>query len=81
MKGHEHEVSCVEFLKPNGDHLISCSRDQTIRIWDTTSGFLLSTLQQHSDWVRRVTMTMGGGLLASCSKDETVIIWNMDKIK
>ena len=55
LKGHEHEVSCVEFLKPNGDHLISCSRDQSIRIWDTNSGFLLQTLNQRNEWVRRIT--------------------------
>ena len=41
LQGHEHEVSCVEFLKPNGDFLISCSRDQTIRVWDAHSGFLM----------------------------------------
>jgi len=28
-------------MKPAGDHLLSCSRDQTIRIWDAYSGFLL----------------------------------------
>lgn len=44
LKGHEHEVSCVEYMKPNGDHLISCSRDQTIRIWDSHNGYLLQTL-------------------------------------
>ena len=27
LHGHDHEVSCVEFVKPNGDQLISCSRD------------------------------------------------------
>jgi platelet-activating factor acetylhydrolase IB subunit alpha len=27
LQGHEHEVSCVEYLKPSGDFLISCSRD------------------------------------------------------
>ena len=54
MQGHEHEVSCVEYLKPNGDYLISCSRDQTIRIWDVVSGFLMITLSQHNEWVRRI---------------------------
>jgi len=55
LKGHEHEVSCVEYMKPNGDHLISCSRDHTIRIWDAHNGFLMQTIQQHNEWVRRIT--------------------------
>ena len=45
LQGHDHEVSCVEYLKPNGDFLLSCSRDNTIRIWDANSGFLMQTLQ------------------------------------
>lgn len=44
LQGHDHEVSCVEFVKPAGDHLMSCSRDNTIRFWDSNTGFLLLTL-------------------------------------
>ena len=39
------------------------------------------TLQQHEEWVRRITQNATGSLMASASKDETVIIWNMDRIK
>ena len=53
----------------------------TLRIWDANTGFLLQTLQQHTEWVRRITQTTDGSMIASASKDETVIIWNMDKIK
>lgn len=81
LQGHEHEVSCVEYLKPSGDFILSCSRDNTIRIWDTNSGFLMQTLTQHNDWVRRLTQNNLGTLMASAAKDETVIIWNMEKIK
>ena len=41
LQGHEHEISAVEYLRPNGEYIISCSRDKSIRIWDTTSGFLM----------------------------------------
>jgi len=81
LQGHEHEVSCVEYLKPNGDYLLSCSRDNSIRIWDTNSGFLMATLNQHNEWVRRIAQNNLGTLMASASKDETVIIWNMERIK
>jgi WD40 repeat protein len=52
----------------------------TIRIWDSNNGFLIFTLQQHNEWVRRVTQTIDGKLLASASKDETVIIWSLERI-
>lgn len=81
LQGHEHEVSCVEYMKPEGDFLISCSRDNTIRIWDANTSFLKLTLTQHNEWVRRITQNRDGTLLASASKDETVIIWNLDKIR
>lgn len=80
LQGHEHEVSTVEYIIPNGNHLVSCSRDMTIRIWDSHNGFLLFTLQQHNEWVRRVTQSFDGKLLASASKDETVIVWSLDRI-
>lgn len=34
LQGHEHEVSGLSFL-PGTDYLLSCSRDQSIRFWDT----------------------------------------------
>ena len=80
LQGHEHEVSSVEFLA-GGDFLVSCSRDQTIKLWDTTSGYCVSTVRGHSDWVRRVTANNKGTLLASGSKDESVIIWNLERVK
>ena len=44
LQGHEHEVSCVEYVPPEAMHLVSCSRDHTIRIWDSNNGFLMMTL-------------------------------------
>jgi platelet-activating factor acetylhydrolase IB subunit alpha len=61
-------------------HLVSCSRDCTIRIWDATNGFMMITLQQHSEWVRRISINFNGEQMASASKDETVIVWNLSKI-
>ena len=80
LQGHDHEVSCVEYVKPDGDHLVSCSRDKSIRVWDCHSGFLLQTIEQHDEWVRRIGQSLDGKLLASASKDETVIVWNLERM-
>lgn len=37
LHGHDHSVSSVRFT-PDGDHLISASRDETIRVWEVSSG-------------------------------------------
>ena len=75
-------MSAVEFLPPGGDLLVSCSRDQTIKLWDTNTGYCLQTLRDgHSDWIRKVTVNAKGNVLASASKDESVVIWNLDKVK
>ena len=65
-----------------GDLMVSCSRDQTIKLWDTTSGYCLQTLREgHSDWIRKVALNPKGTLMASASKDETILVWSIDKVK
>lgn len=34
LRGHDHNVSCVAWIPPAGDMLVSCSRDQTIKFWE-----------------------------------------------
>lgn len=83
LLGHEHEVSGLAFLpQGQGDLLLSCSRDQSIRLWDTLSGTSLCSLTDgHSDWVRRVAVHPSGHLFASASKDETIVVWNCDAVR
>ncbi len=80
LQGHEHEVSCVEFMA-GGDFLLSCSRDQTIRMWDTNSGYCVQTIRGHSEWVKRIAVNNKGNLLASACADAVVMIWNLDRLK
>ncbi|KAK8789033.1 hypothetical protein V5799_021192 [Amblyomma americanum] len=35
--GHDHNVSSVCFL-PSGDHVVSCSRDKSIKMWEVSTG-------------------------------------------
>lgn len=36
LRGHDHNVSCVAWVPPAGDALVSCSRDQTIKFWEVS---------------------------------------------
>lgn len=40
LTGHEHSVSSVRFL-PGDNHLLSSSRDHTVRVWDLVSKSVL----------------------------------------
>lgn len=80
IMGHEHEVSSLAFL-PQGDYLLSVSRDQTIKLWDSVSGLCFAQLTTgHTDWVKRVAVNNSGTLFATSSKDESIIIWNTETV-
>ena len=59
MHGHEHSVSAVEFL-PNGDYILSASRDKTIKLWEVSTGFCKKTFIGHEDWVRQLAVNEEG---------------------
>ena len=47
LKGHTGEVSSVAFA-PDGKTLATGSWDQTVKVWDITTGKELATLKGHS---------------------------------
>lgn len=73
LQGHDHNVSSVCFL-PSGDHLVSSSRDKSIKVWEVATGYCVRTYSGHREWVRMVRV-YGDSLIASCSNDQTVRVW------
>ena len=55
---------------PSGDQIVSASRDKTIKVWETSTGYCIKTLRGHDDWIRSIQITDDGSLLASCSHDK-----------
>src|SRR5438067_705131 len=53
LEGHSDSVSSVAFSHDSA-RLASASNDNTIKIWDASSGACLQTLEGHSDWVSSV---------------------------
>ncbi|KAJ3028966.1 Positively regulates the activity of the minus-end directed microtubule motor protein dynein [Rhizophlyctis rosea] len=74
--GHDHSVSSVAFT-PDGDTLISASRDTTIKVWEVASGFCTRTIVGHDDWVRSALPSPDGALLVSCANDQSVRLWDI----
>ncbi|KAK9236261.1 WD40-repeat-containing domain protein [Lipomyces kononenkoae] len=68
LKGHDHTVSCVKF-HPDGERIVSASRDKTLRIWAVKTGYCLRSIVGHSDWIKEVVPTSDGELLLSVGAD------------
>lgn len=68
---------------PDGEHLVSASRDKTIRVWQVSSGYVSSlttptdppsyctkTFTGHAEWVREAVPSEDGRWLVSASNDQ-----------
>ena len=56
--------------------LASASYDETVRLWNPTTGQEVQKLEGHTSGVSAVAFSQDGSLLASASDDETVRLWN-----
>jgi WD40 repeat protein len=74
LEGHSHWVSALCAL-PDG-RLASGSGDNTIRLWDLTTGTEAARLEGHSRSVNTLC-ALPDGRLASGSDDNTIRLWNL----
>lgn len=84
LPGHDHSISAVRFIPSgnpgaplSGNLLASASRDQTIRLWDVTTGYCLKVLRGHTDWVRGVSPSFDGRWLLSVGNDQIARLWDL----
>uniref|UniRef100_UPI0039C72C90 NACHT and WD repeat domain-containing protein n=1 Tax=Scytonema sp. PCC 10023 TaxID=1680591 RepID=UPI0039C72C90 len=75
LGGHAKQVNGVSF-SPDGKMLASASYDNTVKLWDTSTGKQIKTLKGHTDWVYGVSFSPDGKMLASASRDNTVKLWD-----
>jgi WD40 repeat protein/uncharacterized caspase-like protein len=71
---HSGDVTGVVFA-PDGRTLVSAGYDKTIKVWDTSSGRVLRTLQGHEETIKQIGITPDGQKIVSTSEDETIRIW------
>jgi WD40 repeat protein len=56
--------------------LVSCSADETVKLWDIITGECLKTLHEHLGTVWSVAVSPQGTTIASGSQDETIKLWD-----
>ena len=76
LDGHSGFVPSL-VITPDGQKLISGSWDDTIKIWDLQTGYLLNTLESHTSDVECVAITPDGQTLVSAGWDNTIKIWDL----
>ncbi|EUC54571.1 vegetative incompatibility protein HET-E-1, putative [Rhizoctonia solani AG-3 Rhs1AP] len=73
LDGLMHPVSCLTFW-PDCTCIASGFYEQTVRIWDTTTGKMLRSFEAR-DWVHAVACSPDGILIAA-GFDEALQVWN-----
>ncbi len=76
LGGHEKPVITIAF-SPDGRLLASGGWEDTILLWDVSSGTKLKRLAGHERGVRSVAFSPDGQLLASGSGDMTIRLWEV----
>jgi len=75
--GHEDGVWKLA-ISPNGEHLLSCGGDGSVKIWETGSLKLVSTFQHDKKWqVYDAAIFPDGERVLSTGFDASIYIWSL----
>ena len=76
FQGHSHHVYSVAF-SADGRYALSGSNDNTLKLWDVSSGQEVRTFSGHTNAVQSVAFSADGRYALSGSADKTLKLWNV----
>jgi len=77
LKGHKDWVHEADF-SPDGQFLISGSKDGTVKVWQVRDGSLIRTLLGHQKAVVTVALSPDGRLLAAGFVRGEIRLWQIE---
>ena len=75
QKPMEYWIGALIFT-PDGKHLISGSRDSSIKIFEVPQMKEVKTLKGHTEWVRSLSLSPDGKVLLSAADDGLIKFWD-----
>mmetsp|Transcript_36548 Transcript_36548/g.40809 ORF Transcript_36548/g.40809 Transcript_36548/m.40809 type:complete len:444 (-) Transcript_36548:87-1418(-) len=73
----EDSSTGMDVAAANAKHLLSASRDQTVKLWDMETGFCDHTFIDHTDWVRTLAVrSHDGAVWASAGNDPVINVYD-----
>ncbi|KAK3699744.1 hypothetical protein QZH41_015597, partial [Actinostola sp. cb2023] len=78
----EHHTDWINdiVLCRNGRTILSASSDTTVKVWDTTRNFCMSTLRTHKDYVKALAYASDKELVASGGLDKQIFLWDVNTL-
>ena len=75
LDSHSRGIACVEY---DGEYIVSGSSDQSIKVWNATTGECIHTLLGHTDLVRTLQLDSKTKTIVSGSYDGSLKIWGLE---
>ncbi len=76
LHGHANTIQGIEFRKNGG--LLTCSRDQTVKVWKDLSFEDYEQFSSGTDQLWSVAISPDNSKIATASKEARVTIWNLE---
>ena len=71
-------VFAIDF-SPDGKLVAAAGADRALRVWETETGKLVATIEDHADWILDVAFSPDGTRLATASRDKTCKVFDVVK--
>lgn len=78
LTGHADRLMDVA-ISSDGNRVLTCGWDATVRLWDFATGAQLACLRDHKEFVGAVAFAPDGRTAASGGGDQVIRIWDLEK--